>query len=79
MLACNSDLDFLVTVSVYLAEFRISCLSTNTWCSSMYLKTIYFQVKDEYHQETDGMTILSPFSPVRSNTYMGNFENVALQ
>jgi hypothetical protein len=37
-------------------------------------KTTYFQVYDEFYQQTDGMALGSPLSPVQATTY--NMEHI---
>jgi hypothetical protein len=42
------------------------------------LKTTYFQVDDKFFQQKDGMAMGYAPSPVVSNIYMENFEELAL-
>jgi hypothetical protein len=42
-------------------------------------KTTYFQVSYKFYQETDGMAMGSPLSPVISNIYMEKFKKVPLE
>ena len=42
------------------------------------LKTIYFQVKDEFYQQSEGMAMGSPLSPILSNKYMEHFKQTAI-
>jgi hypothetical protein len=43
------------------------------------LKMTLFEVSDEFYQQTDRMAMGTPLSSVISNTYMENFEKVAIE